>query len=438
MSVEVNLSTPDTELSSTYNVRPPSVFSRIRVQLGFGLLIACVLPWLLRYDIGLVSKVTSASQVNTLVATCGSVILGYYFVRRLTRYPGIASISYILPAFTISYAIALSIILLLRLDYSRFFLPLSFVNAQIWFHIIFFVSERSTKLTFDVVPIGNASNLCDIAGVDWKMLIKPRLDGAPTHGIAADLRADLSSDWEAFIADSAVNGVPVYHYKQLSEDLTGRVEIEHLSENNLGSLLPSYFYLRFKQSFDIAGVLLLLPVALPLFGLIALAIKRDSEGPIFFRQDRMGFHGRVFQVWKFRTMEQNHSSGVSEREASMTSDDDERVTRLGNFLRKSRLDELPQIINILRGEMSWIGPRPEALALSRWYEADIPFYRYRHIVRPGITGWAQVNQGHVAAVDDVRAKLNYDFYYIKNFSVWLDILITMRTIATMLTGFGAR
>ena len=137
-------------------------------------------------------------------------------------------------------------------------------------------------------------------------------------------------------------------------------------------------------------------------------------------------------------MEDNHSIGISEREASMTSSDDKRVTRVGQFLRKSRLDELPQIFNILRGEMSWIGPRPEALALSRWYEKDIPFYRYRHIVRPGITGWAQVNQGHVFEVDDVRAKLHYDFYYIKNFSVWLDILITMRTIATMLTGFGAR
>ncbi|TIP99650.1 MAG: sugar transferase, partial [Mesorhizobium sp.] len=117
---------------------------------------------------------------------------------------------------------------------------------------------------------------------------------------------------------------------------------------------------------------------------------------------------------------------------------DTRITRLGQFLRKSRIDELPQAINILRGEMSWIGPRPEALVLSKWYEAELPFYRYRHIVRPGITGWAQVNQGHVAAVDDVLEKLHYDFYYIKNFSPWLDVLIVFRTIRTMLTGFGAR
>src|SRR5690606_16733904 len=117
---------------------------------------------------------------------------------------------------------------------------------------------------------------------------------------------------------------------------------------------------------------------------------------------------------------------------------DARITGPGRFLRRCRLDELPQILNILRGEMSWIGPRPEAVPLSRLYESGLPFYRYRHIVRPGITGWAQVNQGHVAAVDEVLDKLHYDFFYIKNFSIWLDMLITLRTIRVVLTGKGAR
>jgi lipopolysaccharide/colanic/teichoic acid biosynthesis glycosyltransferase len=122
----------------------------------------------------------------------------------------------------------------------------------------------------------------------------------------------------------------------------------------------------------------------------------------------------------------------------MTQSDDARITRVGRFLRTSRIDELPQIINILRGEMSWIGPRPEAVALSQWYEQDIAFYRYRHIVRPGISGWAQVNQGHVTNVEDVRNKLNYDFYYIKNYSPWIDMLIVFKTLVTMATGYGAK
>ena len=108
------------------------------------------------------------------------------------------------------------------------------------------------------------------------------------------------------------------------------------------------------------------------------------------------------------------------------------------MIRRFRIDELPQVWNILKGDMSWIGPRPEAEVLSVWYTGDIPFYRYRHVVRPGISGWAQVNQGHVAEVDDIHLKLQYDFFYIKYFSPWLDILIVFRTVRTMLTGFGSK
>ena len=256
------------------------------------------------------------------------------------------------------------------------------------------------------------------------------------NGLVADLRADLSDEWEAFIAETAIQGVPVYHYKQIGETLTGKVEIEHLSENTLGSLLPNFVYLRLKQSLDIALAILALPFLLPLFAVVAVAIRRDSQGPVFFRQERMGYQGRIFRVWKFRTMECEPST--SERSTFITEDDDPRVTRVGRFLRRTRIDELPQVFNILRGEMSWIGPRPEAAPLSVWYETELPFYRYRHIVRPGITGWAQVNQGHVAQVSDVRGKLHYDFYYIKNFSVWLDVLIALRTITIVVNGFGAR
>jgi lipopolysaccharide/colanic/teichoic acid biosynthesis glycosyltransferase len=114
------------------------------------------------------------------------------------------------------------------------------------------------------------------------------------------------------------------------------------------------------------------------------------------------------------------------------------VTRVGRFLRRTRIDELPQIWNILRGEMSWIGPRPEATSLSSWYEGELAFYRYRHIVRPGISGWAQVNQGHVSSIDDVNHKLRFDFYYIKNISYWLDVLIFFKTLRVVLNGFGSK
>ena len=150
----------------------------------------------------------------------------------------------------------------------------------------------------------------------------------------------------------------------------------------------------------------------------------------------MGFRGNEFRVLKLRTMSEGHNG--ENRDLSITRSGDKRVTKVGGFLRRTRLDELPQVINILRGEMSWIGPRPEAVSLSKWYEGEIPFYRYRHIVRPGISGWAQVNQGHVAEVDEVDEKLQYDFYYIKNLSYWLDIIIVLRTVKVILSGFGSK
>jgi lipopolysaccharide/colanic/teichoic acid biosynthesis glycosyltransferase len=214
------------------------------------------------------------------------------------------------------------------------------------------------------------------------------------------------------------------------------VELEHLSENSFGSLVPAAGYFYLKGLVDLVVALLVLPVVLPLMMIIAVCIRMDSIGPALFRQVRVGHAGKLFTVYKFRTMHCTRSEAV--RAAAITAADDERITRLGKILRRLRIDELPQIFNILKGEMSWIGPRPEAQVLSQWYTSEIPFYRYRHVVKPGISGWAQVNQGHVADVNSVYTKLQYDFYYIKYFSPWLDALIFFRTLKTMLTGFGAR
>jgi lipopolysaccharide/colanic/teichoic acid biosynthesis glycosyltransferase len=266
---------------------------------------------------------------------------------------------------------------------------------------------------------------------------RPQLrDARACNAIVADFSAELPDEWEAFLADAALAGRIVYQVKQLSESLTGRVELEHLSENSFGSLVPALGYFYLKSLADFVFALLMLPVVLPLMAVVGFAIAADSKGPILFRQKRVGHAGRLITVYKFRTM--RILEGSEDRSAAMTKDGDDRITRLGHLFRKLRIDELPQIINILKWEMSWIGPRPEAQVLSQWYTSEIPFYRYRHVVKPGISGWAQVNQGHVAEVDEVHRKLQYDFYYIKYFSPWLDVLIFFRTIKTILTGFGSR
>ena len=246
------------------------------------------------------------------------------------------------------------------------------------------------------------------------------------------------------MAAFALEGVPVYDLKHLRESITGKVQIKHLSENSLGTLSPLYAWMTVKHVTDWVLALVAIVLLCPLLAVLALLIRLTSPGPAIFRQTRVGYRGKPFEVFKLRTMTTTPRSDTmrpesSDRlEAAVTKDNDVRITPVGRFLRQTRLDELPQLLNVLKGEMSWIGPRPEALVLSQWYEREIPFYPYRHIVRPGITGWAQVHQGHVANVEDVTEKLHFDFYYIKHYSFWIDLIVVGRTIKTMLTGFGAR
>ena len=263
-----------------------------------------------------------------------------------------------------------------------------------------------------------------------------RLPG-PCNGVVADLRAEIPSQWQQFLTSCALAGIPVYHYKHIREAITGRLEIDHLSENMLGSHNRHDGYRKFKRIVDFVTAAVAIVVLGPLLVAIAALIRLDTKGPALFRQARVCQGGRTFTIFKFRTMAVSCATPGSIQDA-ITRDGDPRVTRLGAFLRKTRIDELPQIINILKGEMSWIGPRPEAVPLAAWYQEQLPFYQYRHIVQPGITGWAQVNQGHVTDLEHVLSKLHYDFYYIKNFSIWLDIVIVLKTIRTICTGFGAR
>src|SRR5262249_38406292 len=224
--------------------------------------------------------------------------------------------------------------------------------------------------------------------------------------------------------------------KQFNEMATGRVAMDHLWENTIGATVPSLIYPQFKRALDVVGCLLILPFVAATLTVCAILIKRETRGPVLYRQQRTGYGGKPFTIFKLRTMV--HSGSLLCGQPAYTLKEDPRITRVGRVLRKYRLDELPQIVNILRGEMSWIGPRPEAMTLAEWYERDVAFYIYRHIVRPGISGWAQVNQGNVAAVDAAREKLEYDFFYIKHFSFLLDVVIFVKTLRTLFTGFGAR
>lgn len=328
----------------------------------------------------------------------------------------------------------------LRFDYSSVYLMQSFVLAVGFSYVIGSLIDRYSTLCFKIVPAGQYSDLLDIPNVNWQILPGPETLPMGSPAVVADLRFDHSPEWERMIAEAAVSGIPVYHTKQVGESLTGRVSIEHLSENSFGSLLPNLAYVKVKRAIDVVACLIAIPcLALPMAA-IALLVRLDSPGPIFYSQERVGYRCRRFRMYKFRTMRSRPAAGdiAAARVDAMTQSGDDRITRSGRYLRKLRLDELPQLLNVLIGDMSLIGPRPEAVPLSQWYQSELAFYSYRHIVRPGITGWAQVHQGHVTGLSDVNDKLCYDFYYIKNFSFWLDMLIAFRTIPTMLLGHGSK
>jgi len=410
---------------------PMALLGRRRWQVLVGLVVAVALPALIRWPDS-AFEFSAASLNNALFGTVAAVLSGYYLTRKLAAFPGLQVFSFILPTFSGTYGLMAVGLLLTRHDCSRFQLLASFLIAVAFFHCAFLVERRTRRPRLAIVPHGDVDQLMQSTRVDWSLWPSP--DRLPDRhdGLVADLRADLGEAWEAFLARCALAGIPVYHSKQVYESLTGRVDIERLSENTLGSLIPSSVYAQLKRGLDILLAVLVLPLIVLICAAAGVLIKLDSRGPVLFIQDRVGYRGRPFRIYKLRTM------SVSAEGRHYTEGEDPRITRVGALLRKYRLDELPQILNILKGEMSWIGPRPEAEPLAEWYQREIAFYSYRHIVRPGITGWAQVNQGNVARPEMVKFKLHFDFYYIKNFSPWLDLVITAQTIRTVLTGFGSR
>jgi lipopolysaccharide/colanic/teichoic acid biosynthesis glycosyltransferase len=414
----------------------PSLLVRRRFQFAGALVVGALLPWFARGPL-LPGTMFEAASVNTLVGNTVAVIIAFWTRLSIETYPGIRRSSVILPAALTGHGVAVVWFVLTRFPYDRVGLAAGFLLHVAWLYFLYIRAERKVRRRIAVVPFGATDRLTQIERVDWHLLKRPMLhDTRSCNAIVADFSAELPDEWEAFLADAALAGRIVYQVKQLAESLTGRVELEHLSENSFGSLVPALGYFYLKGLVDFAFALLLLPLVLPLMAVVAVAIRLDSKGPALFRQKRVGHAGRSIIVYKFRTMRTVEKG--DELSSAMTKADDARITRLGHVLRKLRIDELPQLINILKWEMSWIGPRPEAQVLSQWYTSEIPFYRYRHVVKPGISGWAQVNQGHVAEVGEVHRKLQYDFYYIKYFSPWLDALIFFRTIKTMLTGFGSR
>jgi sugar transferase (PEP-CTERM system associated) len=231
-------------------------------------------------------------------------------------------------------------------------------------------------------------------------------------------------------------GVKVEDAHAFYERMTGRIILERLSPSWLilsDGFRKSALLVWAKRTLDIVVSLIAVILCFPLFIFVGIAIWLETGSPILFRQERTGLRGRTFQIVKFRSMKNNAEAAGPQ----WATKDDQRVTRVGRWIRKYRIDELPQIFNVLRGEMSIVGPRPERPEFVSVLEDQIPFFGLRHSVRPGITGWAQVKYQYGSNVEETRTKLEYDLFYIKHLSIMLDLAVLFETAKVMLSGRGA-
>jgi sugar transferase (PEP-CTERM system associated) len=240
------------------------------------------------------------------------------------------------------------------------------------------------------------------------------------------------------LLDLRLGGVKVEEATSWLERISGRIEVEQLYPSWLifteGFRFSTFFRL-VRRSLNFLVALIGSVLSVPLLPFIWLAVKLDSLGPVLYRQQRVGRRGEVFYCYKFRTMRVDAEADTG---ATWATDDDPRITRVGKVLRSSRLDEIPQLWCVLKGDMHFVGPRPERPEFVEWLSKEIPYYGVRHVVRPGITGWAQVQYKYGNTLEDAREKLQYDLFYIKNASLGLDLLIMFQTIKIVLLGRGAQ
>jgi len=253
--------------------------------------------------------------------------------------------------------------------------------------------------------------------------------------LAVDLRPVMSDRMAQFVSSWNLAGYPVRALSTVYEEYTGRLPMVHLAEGwELSAPVRRNEYANIKRAIDITLVLLTSPLWLLLAASIWVAVRVDSSGPAIYRQERIGRDGEEFMLYKFRTMVLDAEKDGPQ----FTTTNDVRLTNVGKLLRRFRVDEIPQLLNVLKGDLSLVGPRPERPVFTEQYEGSIPFYSYRHLVRPGVTGWAQVNFGYADSERETVEKLTYDLYYVKHMSPWLDMLILGQSMWTVLSGFGAK
>ncbi|MCG9597833.1 sugar transferase [Vibrio sp. Isolate25] len=398
-----------------------------------GLGIALIFCYLLVLSGGKLSTLPETVKYSIL-----SVLIAYTATAstlpQISKYMLVERKYYILPVLLTMFAILAGTIALTRLEYSRSILIHGFCISFAWLYIVSLMTKNYKKLklsaleNFDLAIFENHKNI-DIIPLGQKRDIT-----SIQSGLVVDLHKELSPEDSKFVADCSINNISVFHSESIREMIEGKVQTSHLSENAIGTLSPNPIYFNLKRVWESVLIIASFPITLPIMAITVILIKIENPGPAMFVQERVGQAGKTFRIYKFRSMTIKSSNTVDK----FATEEQSRITKVGRVIRKVRIDELPQFFNVLKGEMSLIGPRPEQESFVKRFETEIPFYGYRHMVKPGITGWAQTVQGYADDTDSTREKLAHDLYYIKHLSFWLDMNIVIKTVKTMLTGFGAK
>ncbi|WP_456269069.1 sugar transferase [Kushneria sp. AK178] len=339
-----------------------------RVHYLLGLTLTSLLPAL--WDREWSASALGAIAINTTVlASAIAWMVSFRAVHQLSRHPGTEPCMYVIVVVTAVYMLMMAVLELMAIPFHPLQLLMSGGLALLCGWVGYRATRRYRRRKMALVPLGNIEEWFSHQDIDQRWLSEPDLANLRVDGVIVDLSCDLSDEWQRFLADCTIKRIPVHDARRFGEASTGRIGLDQIHANRYGSLMPKTSYELFKRLADMFAALLMLPVALPIMGVAAILIKRDDPGPILFRQRRSGFQGEEFDVYKMRSMYVNPGDARPTQEG-----DDPRITKVGRYLRKYRIDELPQLFNVLKGEMSLIGPRPETPSLTEAYERDIPFF----------------------------------------------------------------
>jgi len=422
------------------SIQPARRFNKLHEKILLSSLFSFIVGWLIivaapfALHVGVRGfEFIDRGQYNSFIFINVTYLICFLWCNRYAgQYPGARSIFLLGPQILTVYIIGILSTFLLQGQVSRIIITSSGIAAFIWLHIEHILTFRYRVAKLAILDQPSNQELLHLPNVDARTVTIESFWGTRYDAVVADFKT-ITAAQQRFLTQCTLQRIPVYNAEQVFESITGRVRIRHMSENNIGSLLPSRTYEQLKIFFDLLIIIITLPVWLPVMLITAALVKLESPGPAFYTQVRIGQGNKPFTIYKIRSM--RFDIAAPERFAG---ENDPRITRIGAVIRKLRIDELPQFLNILKFEMSLIGPRPEQPSFVEQFNEKIPFYSYRHVVKPGITGWAQVRSGYAANEDETQIKIEHDFYYIKHCSLIFDFYIVLLTLRTMLTGFGAR